>query len=112
MAERGDASIESRVSTLEGEVSWLKENVALARGDAAAASTLAKTADREVSDVRARQHADTRTLNALRETQIEHGREISELRAEMRQGFGMLQTGMAQIVALLTNRQRDDERPD
>ncbi len=40
---------------------------------------------------------------ALRETQLEQGREITSLRQEMREGLATLGTGMAQITALLTN---------
>ncbi len=54
-----------------------------------------------------------KVLNALRETQLEQGQqidelrqemhqEIGELRREMREGFAVQSTGMAQITALLT----------
>ena len=56
-----------------------------------------------MSEVRAELRAHTQALNALRETQLEQAREISELRAEMREGFATLATGMAQITTLLTN---------
>ena len=64
---------------------------------------LAAGADRDVSEVRAELRAHTQGLNALRETQLEQGREITSLRQEMREGFATLGTGMAQITALLTN---------
>jgi hypothetical protein len=38
---------------------------------------------------------------ALRETQIEQGSRLGTLEAEVRQGFGSLATGQAEITALL-----------
>jgi len=115
---------ETRLATLEGEVSRLREQVALSSSDAAAARVLAAGADHDVSEVRAELRAHTQALNALRDTQLEHvqemregfakqGQEIStqgqEMREgftkqgqEMREGFATQATGMAQIVALLT----------
>ena len=63
--------------------------------------------------------AHTRTLNALRETQLEHGQrldrldgkvtgldaKVDQLDAEMKHGFSMMSVGMAQITALLTPEQ-------
>ncbi len=48
---------------------------------------LAAGADRDVSEIRAELRAHTQGLNALRETQLEQGREITSLRQEMREGF-------------------------
>jgi chromosome segregation ATPase len=125
-----DDNIEARFTRLEREVTELREQVTLARSDAAAARVLASGADRDVSEVRAELRAHTQCLNALRETQLEQGRaihelrqdvdglrqdvdglrqdvdglrqDVDELRQEMRQGFGTMATGMAQITALLT----------
>ena len=104
---------ETRLATLEGEVSRLREQVALSSSDAAAARVLAAGADRDVSEVRAELRAHTQALNALRDTQLEYvqemregftkqGKEISKQGQEMREGFTTQATGMAQIVALLT----------
>ncbi len=102
--------IETRLASVERDVARLREQVALANSDAAAARLLAAGADRDVSEVRAELRAHTQGLNALRETQLEQGREITSLRQdvaeqgrEMREGFATLATGMAQITALLTN---------
>jgi hypothetical protein len=53
-------------------------------------------------------------LQALRDTQIEHGQRLDRLEAMlggldavMQRGFDRMRTDMAQIVALLTNRERD-----
>jgi outer membrane murein-binding lipoprotein Lpp len=122
MPERGD-DLEARVSRLEGEVARLKDGVSVSRADAAAARVLAGGADREVSDVRTELRAHTQVLNALRETQIEQGRHLSQLDAKVGQldakvdqldvkvgqALGLLSTGMAQIVALLSD-PRDKER--
>ncbi|MGH3935080.1 MAG: hypothetical protein ACRDS1_08915 [Pseudonocardiaceae bacterium] len=88
--------IEIRLVTVERDVAELREQLALTRSDAAAARTLAAGADHDVSEVRAELRAHTQALNALREVQLEQGR-------EMRKGFSTLTTGMAQITALLTN---------
>ncbi|MGH3983245.1 MAG: hypothetical protein ACRDST_11320 [Pseudonocardiaceae bacterium] len=115
--------VETRLATLEREVARLREQLTLASSDAAAARVLASGADRDVSEVRAELRAHTQGLNALRETQLEQGREITSFRQElaeqgreitsvrqelaeqgreMREGFATLGTGMAQITALLT----------
>lgn len=103
-----DDNAEARFARLEGEVAELREQVTLARSDAAAARVLASGADRDVSEVRAELRAHTQGLNALRETQMEQGRTISELRREMRDGFATMATGMAQITALLTEISRPE----
>ncbi|TWF78636.1 hypothetical protein FHX44_114559 [Pseudonocardia hierapolitana] len=108
MPERGD-DLAARVARLEGEVARLKDGVSVSRADAAAARVLAGGADREVSDVRTELRAHAQVLNALRETQLEQQGEMRQLRSEMQQSFGMLSTGMAQIVALLNGpRDKDD----
>jgi chromosome segregation ATPase len=111
-----DDEVEGRLGRLEHEVAELREQLALTRSDAAAARVLAAGADRDVSEVRAELRAHTQCLNALRETQLEQGWQIDELRQEvraqgeemraqgreMREGFATLGAGMAQITALLT----------
>ena len=104
---------ETRLATLEGEVTRLREQVALTSSDAAAARVLAAGADHDVAEVRAELRAHTQVLNALRDTQLEHvremregfakqGQEISKQGQEMREGFTTQATGMAQITVLLT----------
>ena len=90
-----DYDLESRFSKLEFEVSRLREDVASARA-------LAALADRDVAELRTEMRGHHKVLNALRGTQLEQGQQINELRQEMRAGFGMQATGMAQITALLT----------
>ncbi|MGH3766220.1 MAG: hypothetical protein ACRDS0_12270 [Pseudonocardiaceae bacterium] len=105
--------LEARFSRLEHEVTLLREDVASARA-------LAALADRDVAELRTEMRAHHKVLNALRETQLEQGQQIDDLRLEMRQevgglrqevgglgremreGFAVQSTGMAQITALLT----------
>jgi hypothetical protein len=94
---------------MNDRVTRLESEVALARRDATVARELAAGADRDVSAMQDELRAHTRSLNALRETQVEHGvairrlrGDMSELRVEMREGFGKLAVGQAQITALLT----------
>jgi chromosome segregation ATPase len=98
--------LEPRFTKLEYEVARLREDVASARA-------LAALADRDVAELRTEMRAHHKVLNALRETQLEQGQqidelrremhqEIGELRQEMREGFAVQSTGMAQITALLT----------
>lgn len=98
--------LESRFSRLEHEVTLLREDVASSRA-------LAALADRDVAELRTEMRAHHKVLNALRETQLEQGQQIDDLRQEMRQeigglrqemreGFAVQSIGMAQITALLT----------
>jgi chromosome segregation ATPase len=93
---------ESRFTRIEDEATHLREDVASARA-------LTALADRDVAELRTEMRAHHRVLNALHETQLEQGGQIGELRQqvddlrrEMREGFAMQSTGMAQITALLT----------
>jgi chromosome segregation ATPase len=117
-----DDDAEARFARLEHDVAELREQVALAKSDAAAARVLAAGADRDVSEVRAELRAHTQSLNALRETQLEQGRTLGGLRQEMdglrqemdglhhemRNGFATMATGMAQITALLTETRKSE----
>ena len=122
--------INTRVTILEREVVRLRDQVALAGSDADAARVLAAGADHDVSEVRAELRAHTQALNALRETQLELDQKVNGLDQKVNgldqkvngldqkvngldqkvngldqkvtEGFAMLNTGMAQITALLT----------
>lgn len=110
-----DNNLETRVGILEREVARLREQAALTSSDAAAARVLAVGADHDVSEVRSELRAHTRALNALRETQLEQGQAITSIQQELAEqgraivsldqkmsaGFATLNTGMAQIAALL-----------
>ena len=101
--------LELRLTSLEHEVTRLREETAAARA-------LAALADRDVAEFRTELRGHHHVLEALRETQLEQGqkidehgrkldeqgRKINEQGREMREGFATLATGMAQITALLT----------
>lgn len=76
-------NIPERVTNLEHEV-------AEARKDAAAARILAGGADRDVADMRIELRSHTKSLQALRETQVEQGR-------EMRNGFAKVEARFARV---------------
>ena len=104
--------ISERVTRLEGEV-------ARARQDAAAARVLAGGADRDVSAMHTELRAHTKSLNALRETQVDHGIRLARVEAETREGFAemrdrfsVLAVGQAQITALLTAQLGDSDGSD
>jgi chromosome segregation ATPase len=100
----GMASLED----LETRVTALEEQMRHTRQDAAAARVLAGTADRDVSEFEQTLNGHTKVLNAMRETQIEHGQDIADLktevgslRAEMTSGFTKVNISMEQISRLL-----------
>jgi chromosome segregation ATPase len=97
---------------LEGRVSALEVQMRGVRQDAAAARVLAGGADRDVSALAARLDAQTRLMEALRETQIEDHQHIAELRrglARFEQRFDGLERGQGMILDLL--RRRNGEEP-
>ncbi|SDZ19089.1 hypothetical protein SAMN05421504_110194 [Amycolatopsis xylanica] len=96
------------MSSVEGEVTSLRRESATARKDAAAARVLAGAADRDVSEFRQILTGHTGVLNALRETQIEHGQRLGKvevrldrLETKVDEGFTKLNLGMVQIGAQL-----------
>jgi hypothetical protein len=89
---------------LEARVTALENQVGAIRQDAAAARVLAGGADRDVSAFGAKLDTHKKLLDALRETQIEHGeilkghsREFVELKAEMRGGFADVKGEMVEM---------------
>ncbi len=93
--------LETRVTALENQMQYTRQ-------DAAAARVLAGTADRDVSEFKQTLNGHTKVLNAMRETQIEHGQNISglktdvaDLRTEMQSGFTKINVSMEQMSRLL-----------
>jgi hypothetical protein len=87
--------IDQRLTILEEDVRRLRDDsrsATVARSDAAAARTLAAGAYEEVGHTKLDAH--TRTLNALRADQL-------DLKAHVDEGFAKVNTGIAQIAALL-----------
>ena len=79
---------------IEARLAVVEQQLQAVRQDAAAARVLAGAADRDVSEFRQALNAHTTTLNALRETQVEH-------QQETRDGFAKVNAGMAEITRLL-----------
>lgn len=102
------------LENLEVRVERLEKSMADTRREAAEAGMLARAADRDVSEIRDKINAHTRTLNALRETQVEHGKRLDKvddrldkLDRKVSDGFSMVNVGMAQIVALLRHAEQE-----
>jgi chromosome segregation ATPase len=104
--------LEQRVTTLESEVGVLRQETAAARA-------LAAGADRDVADYRAELRGHTRTLNALRDTQVEQGHAITALTERVGQLTGTVNhirdqhgASLAQIVGLLNHLIERDGGPE
>lgn len=100
-----DDDIPARLAAVEDELARLRPQLRAATADSGAARVMASGADHDVSEVRAEMRAHTRTMNALRQDQIdmraELKAEIAELRDETRRGFATVHEGMAGIVEIL-----------
>ena len=83
--------MEQRLAAVEAA---LASELPVLRAEAAAARALASGADRDVAEYRSELRAHTRTLNALRETQVAHYGEHKADAAEIK-------AGLAHIVRLL-----------
>ena len=86
----------SEAPELETRVTRLEERMAEVHH-------LASRADHEASDVHARLRAHTKSLEALRETQLEQGREMRKLETKVDDRFGKLEAkvdaGFAKVDA-------------
>jgi len=105
MTDPGD--VERRISALEAEVSRIQDELDRARQDAAAARVLATGADRDVSDVRSRLRAQRGLLQALLDTQVEHGDRLDRLERRMAAvelRLGALEDRIAGMDGRLTGR--------
>jgi hypothetical protein len=118
-----DNEFAARLYAVERDVAAARSDAAAARTDAAAARELASAGYEDMSNMQLALNAHFRVLNALRETQLDHGRRLESLEGrftglegrftglegrfdgletEMREGFSVLNIGMAQITAMLT----------
>jgi len=97
----GMASLEEH----EQRITAVEVELAIVRQEAAAARALAAGADRDVSDYRAEIRGLTRMMSALRETQLDHYRELRETQLahyrEHKADSAELKAGLAQIVRML-----------
>jgi hypothetical protein len=66
------------------------------------ASYLARKSSEDVATFGQKLNAHTKLLEALRVTQVEHGKRFDSLESEMRKGFATIHVGMRHITALLT----------
>jgi chromosome segregation ATPase len=92
---------------IEGRVTALEQQMRSVRQDAAAARVLAGGADRDVATLTARMDAQTRLMEALRQTQVEDHAVIAELRRDvaglkgdvggLRDDVGGLKADMAEV---------------
>ncbi len=115
----------------DSRLTAVESDVAAARSEEAAARTLASAAHEDVAEVKTALNAHFRVLNALRETQVDHGQRLDRLEArfdvleakvdqgfaqvdrnfaqvdrnfaEVERQFSIVHVGIAQITAMLTN---------
>lgn len=99
----------TEIARLDDRVTKLEREMPEVRKLAAGAST-------EAGDVHARLRAHTKSLEALRETQLEQGEEFRErfarLESKVDHGFSMVAVAMAQITAQLSIATGESEGPD
>jgi chromosome segregation ATPase len=100
LVSQPDDNIDRRFTPLRSRLPVSERDVASLRDDVTTARMLATAADRDVSEARTELRAHTQVLNALRQTQLEQGHKIDNLEREMRAGFSVLNTGMAQMTTL------------
>jgi len=112
--------LRGRVDRLEAEMPEVRGIAENAQARAERAEVLARLADKDTSDIKTSHGAIMRSMEALRETQIEQGRDISVLRSdvsvlksdvsvlrgdagELRRGLRVVRDGVATIITLLSN---------
>lgn len=86
-----------RLDRLEHEVEHLRSDQALNRA-------LTAMADRDLADIHAKLDANTRSLNALHQTQVEQGQRLDRVEGrldEINGSLGGLTTGMHTMETLL-----------
>ncbi|GGS21610.1 hypothetical protein [Actinokineospora fastidiosa] len=89
--------VEERITELEREVASIREVAEDARVDAKAARTLAAGTDRDLAVIREQQKADRSLIQALRDTQIEHGQRLTRLEEKVDRGFERIDLRFEQI---------------
>lgn len=96
-----DPQYEFRLSAVENDLAYLKARQASYVSDAQVARDLAAATDRDVADFREVLTSHTRVLNALRETQVEHGRRLANIDGQLEQVDGRLVNIDGQLVQIL-----------
>jgi hypothetical protein len=74
-----DNEFAARLDAVERDVAAARSDAAAARTDAAAARELASAGYEDMSNMQLALNAHFRVLNALRETQLDHGRRLESL---------------------------------
>lgn len=110
--------IRERLGTLEEAVDRLRADAAARREDVTATRTLAALADRDAAEVRGALRGHTQVLNALRESQIEHGQvlgalvagqhrhdEVLDRHSEVLDRHGVMLDGLTTAVAAIAEGQ-------
>jgi hypothetical protein len=114
----------SEVDHLRLRIDRIEAELAEVRAKAESAETLARFADRDASDIKASHAGIVHTLNALRETQLEHGQTLAghtevlaghsqvlaghtQVLAEHSQAHGKTLAGIEQILTLLRTAEGD-----
>jgi hypothetical protein len=94
----------NKYDELEGRVAAVEHELRRVREDATAARVLAREADRDVSAFGVKLDAHNKTLNALRETQLEmhsvqleHGRRLTLLERKVDEGFARIDQEFALV---------------
>jgi hypothetical protein len=85
------ATLEDRVAALEQDLATVRDRLDMEAG-------LAASRDRDVSEVKQAQRQHTRTLNALRQTQVEQGQVLAEHTVQLAE----LHAGQEAIVGMLS----------
>ncbi|MFE4665768.1 hypothetical protein ACFRI7_11520 [Streptomyces sp. NPDC056716] len=89
-----------RMNALEAEMDALREQITTTRA-------IVAINDRDVAEFKTEQRAQRQLLMALRETQVEQGRKIESLEAEMRGGFATVLVAVHAIADRLSASEAD-----
>jgi len=109
--------VPEHATDLEARVLVLEQQMVIVTSKGQQTRAIVRRVDRDVAELSLKLDGHIKVLNALRETQLEHGEKLREhdarfdrleirfdgLEREMRNGFSTLAVGMAQITALLTS---------
>lgn len=87
----------SSAENLETRVTALENQMAAVRADAAASRLLAGAVDRDVSEFKPKLVAYQKSLNALRETQLEQQQQLARLEGKVDDGFAKIDARFAKV---------------
>jgi hypothetical protein len=87
----------SEIDELRRRIDALEAEMAILREESAATRVLASMNDRDVAEFRTELRAHRQVLNALRETQVEHGRRLEALEKKTVEGFQRMDENFAEV---------------